>query len=613
MAKSNILTRSKKTKANALLSNGQLLEADKLFASICQTSPSDVESLVMRAIIHRKLGLFREAETLCRQALKLKPNYAWGHQVLGTALQCLGDIKQAIAHYQRAIQYDPGLAESHYLLGNALSETGSFHEAAECYRSAIQVRPDYLEALSNLGAALIAMDELLEANDVLTRVSALVPNSPQVLCNLGAVRLRTGQLKEALDKYQRALIINPESPEAISNSAILLEKMHRLDEAQEIVDRKLPRMSDNAMLVLAAARLERRKGNFQKAVTLLEKVSGQTLDGAMAGDIQTQLGLLYDRLGEVDRAYACFSEGNRLTAQSSVPVNESRYDYLQTIDRMGDYLTEGLGKLHPETSGSETSRDPVFLFGFPRSGTTLLGQILDSHPDLQTLEEKDTVAKMVQEFEEIAGGRENAIENLFPEEIARLRKVYYDRADSHLTRRPGAILVDKMPLNTIHAHIIWRVFPKSKFILAIRHPCDACLSCFMQSFVINESNACFFSLEDTARVYSKVMRLWQRSSSILPFSYHLTRYEDLVSNFEHETQTLLNFIGVGWNDSVMKHNEHARKNRISTPSYHQVTQPIYQHAKYRWRRYARQFETVLPMLRPFIEYFGYSDTMESKE
>ncbi len=600
MAKPNVLIRSKKNKAVELFNANRLREADAIFAQVCQSAPSDAESWVIRALVHRKLGLFKESEGFCRRALAVRPDYAWGHQVLGTALQCQGGLDQAVACYERALQLDPGLAEAHYLLANALSEAGQMSEAANHFRKALQIKPDYLEALGNLGAALIALDQPLEANEVLNRALALSPTSPQVLCNLGALFAYTGQNEEALRKYQRAMQFNPESPDAIANEANLLEKLHRLEEAQAIVDRALPSMPDNSLLKLAAAKLARRKGRFQEAVTLLEQALVGKLAPDLAGQLHLELGLLYDRLGDVDAAYTHMEQGNQFQAQIYKHAYEARYDFLEKIDRLETYLTDELAGLPSCKTSLDGQQDPVFLFGFPRSGTTLLGQILDSHAELQTLEERDTVTEMIRAFEKMTQGRVNALAGLSAEEIAALRGVYFAKARQYLDLRPGAVLVDKMPISTIHAHILWRVFPNARFILAIRHPCDACLSCFMQNFVMNEVNACFLSLPDTAATYAKVMHLWQRIIQVVPLNYHRIRYEDLVTNFEHETRALLDFLQVGWHDDVLTYAEHSKKSRINTPSYHQVTQPIYQHAKFRWQRYARYFEPSVPILQPYI-------------
>lgn len=611
MAKPNVLIRSKKAKATELFNTNRLREADAAFAQLCQAAPTDVESWVMRALIHRKQGLFREAEGFSRRALAIKPDYAWGHQVLGTALQCQGALDQAINCYRRAIQLDSTRAETCYLLANALSEVGQMGAAADNFRKAIQLKPDYLEAMSNLGAALISLDKPAEANEVLNRALALSPGSPQVLCNLGALFIYTGQNEEALRKYQRAMQINPESVDAAINVANLLEKLHRMEESQTIVDRMLPVLPDNSLLKLVAAKLERRKGRFMEAAAMLEGAINDKLSSDLAGQIHSELGVLYDRLGDADQAYSHMLEGNRLQAHTHAIVYDTRSNFLDRIDRMDGYLTDDLAKRALAGASIDGQQDPVFLFGFPRSGTTLLGQILDSHADLQTLEERGTVSEMVEAFEKMTQGRDNALAGLSAEEVATLRQVYFSKVKQFLDLRPGAVLVDKMPLSTMYAHIIWRVFPKAKFILAIRHPCDACLSCFMQYFAMNDSNACFLALEDTAQVYAKVMRLWQRIIHTLPLDYYRIRYEDLVTNFEFETRALLNFIQVGWHDDVLKYAEHSKKSRINTPSYHQVTQPIYQHAKFRWQRYAKHFEPSMPTLQPYIDYFDYADKAES--
>ncbi len=122
----------------------------------------------------------------------------------------------------------------------------------------------------------------------------------------------------------------------------------------------------------------------------------------------------------------------------------------------------------------------------------------------------------------------------------------------------------------------------------------------------------FLTLEDTANLYSKLMGLWKRYEEIFPLDYHIIKYEDLVADFESETRKILNFLGVEWDEKVLKYNDHARKrDRIRTPSYHQVTRPIYQHAKYRWQKYTDQLDPIMETLKPFIEYFGYC-TSESK-
>lgn len=607
MAKPNILVRSKKNKAEELFNSGRLHEADALYAGLCQSMPGDAESWAIRGLIHRKLGAFAQAELFCRQALKIKPDYAWGHHLLGSTQQCQGRMQEALASYRKAIGLNPGFAETHYFLGNVLRESGALGDAATCYRQAIRLQPDYVEALSNLGATLTLLGETLEATQVLNRAVTLDPRAPQVLCNLGHLLQREGKLADALERYQRALALNPDSLDAAANVAVLLEKIGRLDEARVLAEKTLQGAPNHPQLLLVAAKLARRDKHFDAAIGFLETLLAQDADPETAGEAHLLLGQLRDRQGDAERAYTHLAEGNRLVAGSILNNVGNGSRYLQRVQRLRRYLTPELAKVKPASGGLESS--PVFLLGFARSGTTLLEQILDSHPALQALEEKPTVAAMVGAFEAMAEkGDDNALANLTETQIEQLRTVYFDEVARHIERKPGTLLVDKMPLNTVDVHLIWRMFPQAKFILAIRHPCDVCLSCFMQNFMINEAMASFFTLESTAEVYEQVMQTWQLAAATLPLIAHRVRYEDLVADFEGETRTLLDFLGVGWDDKVRGHTEHAKqRGTINTASYHQVTQPIYQHAKYRWKRYAKQFEPLLPMLQPFIDYFGYKE------
>lgn len=606
MAKTNILIRSRKARATELLSRNQLQEADALFAGICLSAPSDVESWVMRGLVNRKLGRFNEAAAFCRQAIKLQPAYAWGHHVLGSALQCLGRMDEALACYRKSISLNPRYAEAHYFLANALRETWAVDEAIKSYRRAIELQPDFVEALSNLGAALTSRRETQEAARCLNRANTLRPNTSEIIFNMGRVLQLDGRIGEAIEKYQRALILAPNSAHIIGKLADTLEMANRLDEAQALIDQELPRAPDNPVLIIPAAKLARRAKKIDEAIALFEHALLQKLDIETGGDVHLQLGQLYDKKNDIDRAYTHIAEGNRLIAESTEGTYSEHNDFIGAVEKRHQYLNLDLASVMPVDMVASDAGDPVFLFGFARSGTTLLGQVLDSHPALQTLDEKSMGTVMVKAFEEMAQGRVNAIETLTEAQIARLREVYFDEAARHIQLQPGSLLVDKMPLNTINVTLIWRVFPRAKIIFMARHPCDVCLSCFMQNFSANGALTSFFTLEGGVSVYAKVMQVWLDAVRLLPLNYHQIRYEDLVTDFDRESQALLDFLGVGWDESVREYNKHAMSHsKINTPSYHQVTQPIYQDAKFRWQRYATQFEPFMATLRPYIEYFGY--------
>lgn len=608
MPKPNALTRGKKKQAEAFLNQGRLGEAKNAYEAICRTDKADADAWLALGIVSRKLRLFDDAESACRRALALQPGNARAHRALGAAVQCKGDLASAILHYRNAIRIDSRDAETHYLLANALREAGSMADSVDAYRAAITLRPDFLEALSNLGAVLLTLGDLQGAVEVLNRAILLRPDSPHVLCNLGHVCQRDGRFDDALAYYERALRLDPDAVEALASVSALYEKTHRLAEARGLLKRGLQLASEHPLLNLTAANLARRDGNFSEATALLESLLAKNPAPDISGPAHMLLGQLYDRAGESERAFKHISEGNRLSALTSLPTPDAKKKYLDTVRHSASYLSPALAALANSPTVKEVRPSPVFLLGFARSGTTLLEQILDAHPNIQALEEKPMVQAMFNRFAHITLGRPDPLASLSGEEIDTLRNAYFDELDRHIKLKPGSILIDKMPLNTVRAHLIWRVFPDARFILAIRHPCDVCLSCLMQSFGINEAMASFFTLEDTVEVYSEVMNLWRRCLDLLPLDYRRVRYEDLVSDFATEARGLIEFLGLPWDAAVLEHTEHAKKRgTINTPSYHQVTQPIYQHAKYRWKRYASQFEPHMEALAPFIEYFGYAE------
>jgi Sulfotransferase family len=200
----------------------------------------------------------------------------------------------------------------------------------------------------------------------------------------------------------------------------------------------------------------------------------------------------------------------------------------------------------------------------------------------------------------------DALAGLGADALAELRRLYFDEVDRRLGDLGGRTPVDKMPLNTIDAGLIYRLFPRAHILLALRHPCDVVLSGFMQAMKPNTAMVLFDSVVSTARFYAQVMSLWLHYREVLPQSVLSIRYEDLVADFAGETRRILEFLGLPWDDAVLSYAEHAKTRAIATPSYHQVVQPIYRRSVDRWRNYPDAFAEVLPILQPFIQAFDYS-------
>lgn len=211
-------------------------------------------------------------------------------------------------------------------------------------------------------------------------------------------------------------------------------------------------------------------------------------------------------------------------------------------------------------------------------------------------------------IEALPGGFDKALQNLRAPQRKRLRDIYRRELEKYGADFSKRIIIDKMPLNLVHVPIIAAVFPEAKIILALRHPADSCLSCFMQDFELNSAMMNFTRMATTVQLYDLVMDLWQRCEAHLDLNVQRVRYENLVADLRAEVSPVLEFLGLEWDEAVSDPAAHAlARGTIRTPSYSQVTQPIYSSATDRWRRYAPFIADDLPVLEKHIAYFGYAD------
>ena len=332
-----------------------------------------------------------------------------------------------------------------------------------------------------------------------------------------------------------------------------------------------------------------------------------------------------DTQGRYEEAFSALTKGNELQARlegTEVSTNAVR----RRIEVFKSLFTpEWLSAWRPVEPASRT---PVFLLGFPRSGTTLLEQMLDAHESVQAMEEPPTISTVMRQAitwmqakasmsSQVSRRTDwkkqwmdifNFMGELGDEQVAKLRETYFRVAGQEVGLRENTVLVDKMPLNTVDIGIILRLFPDAKFVVSLRHPCDCVLSGFMQTFEMNEGMANFLDLDDGASFYKHVMKLlWQYQEVFqLDDRIHYVRYEDLLDDFEGETSKILDFMGLEWSESVSRYNEHAKaRGTLATPSYQGVTQKIYSTSRERWRNYSKWMEPVLPHFQEAAERYGY--------
>ena len=493
---------------------------------------------------------------------------AAGALQMGCSLLEKGDFQEAEKFLLQAVRLTPSSPAAHASLGQLLQRTRRAALAEKAYRHALQLRPDYAPAWAELG-------------------------------NLLRENLR---VTDAIDCFRRALSLDPSMRAPWIGLLQLLEWANRLDEAEEALAEAKKVLPPSAPLLVAEARLLRRRSRAAEAISLLEGFSGVCENSLQNADLLFELGELYDAVDAADKAFGSFALAHECRS-TAVAYNNDQFSGV--IARLRRNFTPAMGGREGEQT-EPSLPTPVFLVGFPRSGTTLLDQILSSHPDVAVAEERRAVNKMVQRL--ASAGYPESLERLQEEDILELREIYLNEHRKYMDIGTRKIFVDKMPLNLVHAGLIRRVFPGARFILALRHPCDAVLSCFMRKFSLRGATV----LGDLAQSYDEIFDLWQHYRDILDLTVHEVRYEDVVVDFRATVSGLLDFLGLSWNDAVLEFDKTARaKGPIFTPSYHQVTEKIYTRASGRWLRYRKHLAPVLPILAPWADKYGY--TMDGQE
>ena len=394
--------------------------------------------------------------------------------------------------------------------------------------------------------------------------------------------------------------------------ATTYERLGELDKALEIANEVLATHPKNAGALRTWSIAQRRKDKNNPALlkelaARLEEAVKETLSHADARLLYSELAQVYEERGDTAAAFANFTKMNDRTSALPELKNLDRQAFLNNVDELSKLFTRknvarmsALPALEKEPGHANV---PVFLVGFPRSGTTLLDQILDAHPQAQVLEELpllNTVRKASPDYP-------RSLMRLDEAERLRLRAIYWSELRAAGADLEGKTVVNKMPLDMVHAGLIARVFPEAKIILALRHPADCVLSCFMQDFVPNGGMVNFLTLTGSAAFYDRIFSLWQNYREVLPLNVQEVRYENLVADLRAEIEPVLQFLGLDWHEAVSDPAAHAlQRGTIRTPSYSQVTQPIYSKAMERWRRYEEQIKLVLPVLAPHAKRLGYT-------
>ena len=496
------------------------------------------------------------------------------------------------------------ILEVNYNLAILNLQLGNLDEAIIFFTKAKKINPKSTEIYLNLGIAYDRKKDKRLAIQNFKKVIELEPNNAMAYCNLGTVYKDILNTSRAEENLKKSLNLNPNLILAFNNLFDLYDKSNQSEKFSDLLSKAKKDLDDKELVSFFSGVHQYKKKNYQETIDILES---SNLENYVTHNINkaSMLAKSYDQVEKFDQALKYFKKNNELV-NINYGKNIDENFYTKYVDIRINFFENF--ELHDwkQFSVNDESDDPIFLIGFPRSGTTLLDSIFRTHENVEVIEEKPIVKNFLIQLEKKTKNKLNNMKNLSNDEIKEMRNFYFNERDQYIKNKNAKIIIDKLPLNVVHVGEILRFFPNSKFVFALRHPYDSVLSCFMQQFELNPAMKNFLSIKRSAYLYDLVMKLWKTYLKIFPINFHYIKYEDVVTDFEKTTKKIFKFLNLDWSNKAKDFYKTAKDRiDISTPSYNQVTSPLYLKSMNRWKNYEENFKDVKNNLQKWIHEFDY--------
>jgi tetratricopeptide (TPR) repeat protein len=555
-----------------------------------QAGPPPADLYARIGMLRMQLGQLEAACAAFRQALATSPDFAELHCNLGVALLGLHRPEEAVVSLERAVALKPAMAEAHNDLGNALQQVGEYERAIACYRAALAHRPNYVDAYNNLGIALAALGRYDNALAVYHAGLAIAPASAEAHNNIGTALSALQREAEALAWYDKALVLEPTHAASLANAGNALKALGRLDEARAAIAR--------------AIELDPRVPRFYRSLTECGPLrADDPLRGgleALARDseglpvperihLHFALAKIHDDDAEPDRAFEQLCAGNALKRRT---ISYDEAATLAGLERLRALFTPDF--LRARAGAGAPGATPVFIVGMPRSGTTLIEQILASHPLVFGAGEIECLPQAVAALTARAGAAGEPAELLGSLGADGWRALGEDYLHATQALAPAALRIsDKLPLNFLHVGLIHLALPEARIVHVRRDPLDTCLSCFSKVFTGNQPFA--YDLAELGRYYRAYQTLMAHWRELLPDGVMLELdYEAVVADLESQARRLVAHCGLAWDAACLAFHQTARP--VRTASLVQVRQPLYRAALGRAQPYRHRLGPLLEAL-----------------
>lgn len=604
-----------------LQAKGRLVEAVASHQQALCLRPDFARACFNIGSAYRQMQDFAAAAENYRQAVQRQPSFFEALANLGACLLELGQSEEALPYFEQAARFSPGNPEISRGQGVAYQRLGHSEKAEVSFQQAVQARPDDWQAWSGLGEALLAQGKFGEALISYQQALRGSPANPDLLNRVGHLHQYMGQLDDAVRCFRQALQLKPDIIKTVAHLANTFITQARFDEAVQCLESALRAHPGEPQLLSVLANVYEKGGDHERAHEILRPLVDSHVNEPMAavvfGSISRRvgrqddairyiehmlqdashspadrqqiyfvLGKLYEAASDYDRAFYQYRKANETVKQHYDPASQARL----VNDLIAIYSADFMAAA---PRASIFSGRPVFIVGMPRSGTSLVEQILASHPQVHGAGELLDIFDLMATLPGTLGTKEP-----HPHCLAKLTQAALDslaqRYHAHLTElsADATRVTDKLPANFLLLGLIELLFPHARIIHCVRDPRDTCLSCYFQDFGARHTySADLAHLGAYYREYERLMQHWKK---VIRLPLLELRYEDIIADQEAWSRRLVEFCGLPWDDRCLRFHESGRA--VTTASYDQVRQPMYQTSAGRWRHYEQHLGMLLKML-----------------
>jgi tetratricopeptide (TPR) repeat protein len=554
---------------------GSIAEAERLLVGVLARSPMHVGALTLLVDIRTSQDKKGASEALLKRIVRVDPNHLPATQTLALLLFGKGALAEAETHARNAVRLAPLDLQSHNLMGMIMTEAHRPHVGEHHYRRA-------RELLSEPSAILAA--------------------------NLAWNLKNQGRMAESRELYQQSVALDPNLFQTLYGWAQMEETDRNFARAAELLDAAEKQSPDDPRVLLQRAVLHGRVKAYDEAVETLEHIEKRHA-GGLGPLAESEKGMLLDKIGRHAEAFAAFSVGKRKLRELTGLAYQAD-EAASLAERLKSFFVAGRLKILPRAGLRSDVAQPIFIVGFPRSGTTMIEQTLSSHPRIAAGDELPVINVLTGLIPRMLSSPLSYPEALSElwlgdhlEGLDNLRDYYLQRARQLGAMRDGSDwFTDKMPLNETHLGLIGMIFPQAPIIHVLRHPLDVVLSVFSNH--LTHGFLCAYDLNSIARHYALVSDLIDHYRQEMPLRYLAVRYEEVIDNQQEKVREMLAFVGAPYDPRCLDFHENRRYAR--TASYAQVTEKLYGRSRYRYRAYRDQLAPVIPILEPIIGRLGYA-------